>query len=135
MGFDLAKNNLSDKAEVGYEFEVLLPGTEKATGAFITVRGAESKTVKGYQRRKFKEYQARMKVAQRKGKADDDISIEEAEEMTVETAVGRVIGWRGFDENGKELAFTAENATRVLSEHTWIREQVMEASNDITNFQ
>ena len=132
MGFDLAQNNLADKAEVGYEFEVTLPDGS-GTGAFIKVRGAESKQVKAYQRKKFAEYQQKMKIATRKGK-EDEITIEEAEEMAVETAVGRVISWRNIDENGQPLPFSKENATRILGEHAWIREQVMEASNEITNF-
>ncbi len=53
MSLDLAKTNLADAADAGYEFEVKLPGTGDPTGAFITVRGEMSKTVKAYARQKF----------------------------------------------------------------------------------
>lgn len=135
MAFDLVKNNLSTIAEAGYEFEITLPGSGEGTGAFVTVRGSESKTVKAYQRKKFAEYQMRQKTARKRGRDEDDLSLEEAEELAVEAAVGRIISWKGFEESGKEVLFSQENATRILTEHSWIREQVMEASNDLLNFQ
>lgn len=135
MAFDLVKNNLSTIAEAGYEFEITLPGSGEGTGAFVTVRGSESKTVKAYQRKKFAEYQMRQKTARKRGRDEDDLSLEEAEELAVEAAVGRIIQWKGLEESGKEVLFSPENATRILTEHSWIREQVMEASNDLLNFQ
>ena len=135
MAFDLVKNNLSTIAEAGYEFEITLPGSGQGTGAFVTVRGSESKTVKAYQRKKFAEYQMRQKTARKRGRDEDDLSLEEAEELAVEAAVGRIIQWKGLEESGKEVLFSQENATRILTEHSWIREQVMEASNDLLNFQ
>lgn len=135
MALDLTKNDLSAKAEIGYEFELKLPDSEEDSGAFVTVRGAESKSVKAYQRLKFKEYQARNNAAKKRNKDVDDFSIDEAEELAVEAAVGRIKDWTGISESGKDVPFTKENATRILTEHSWIREQIMEASNDLINFQ
>lgn len=134
MSLDLAKTNLADAADAGYEFEIKLPGSGEGTGAFVTVRGEMSKTVKAYARQKFREFQLREQQAKRRGKTVDDLTLEEAEEMAVESAVVRVIGWRGITENGKEVAFSKENAERIFTEHSWIREQVMEESNQILNF-
>ena len=134
MSLDLAKTNLADAADAGYEFEIKLPGSGEGTGAFITVRGEMSKTVKAYARQKFREFQLREQQAKRRGKTVDDLTLEEAEEMAVESAVVRVIGWRGITENGKEVAFSKENAERIFTEHSWIREQVMEESIQILNF-
>jgi hypothetical protein len=135
MSFDLAKSNLSVKAEKGYEFELIVPGTYDApTGAFVTVRGAESKAVRDYSRRKFNEFQARQKIDKKRGKDSDDFSLDEAEELAVESAIVRIIGWKGIQEEGKEVVFSKENAERILTEHSWIREVVMEASNELTNF-
>lgn len=135
MGFDLKTNNLADKAEKGYEFELKLPGLDKPTGAFITVRGEKSKTVTSYSRRKFNEYQARNKIARRKGQENDDISLEEAEEIAIEAATIRVISWRGIEEDGKEVPFSDDNAERIFKEHPWIREQVQEEASQLLNFQ
>jgi hypothetical protein len=134
MGFDLAKNNLSDAAEVGYEFEVRLPGTGEPIGAFIKIRGEESKIVKAFGRKKYNEWQVRVQQAKRRGKEPDEYTLEEAEEMAIESAITRVISWRGFDDNGKPFEFSKENAEKMFKEHGWIREQVMEESAQLLNF-
>lgn len=134
MGFDLVKNNLSDKAEVGYEFELLIPEVKEKTGAFITVRGTQSPKVKSYARKKFAEFQQKEQVAKRKGKEVEPINLDEAEDMAIEAALVRTISWRGFEEDGKELPFSEENAKRIFREHSWIREQVLEESDLLANF-
>lgn len=130
---DLAKQNFSESAEVGYEFELKLP-TGESTGAFIKVRGDQSKTVKAFARRKYAELKAKDQAARRRGKEPEEMTLEEAEEMAVEAAVVRVIGWKGITENGEAIAFNAENATRIFKEHPWIREQVSEESALLLNF-
>ena len=134
MALDLAKNNLSVAADIGFEFEVRLPGTNEGTGAFITVRGEESKTVKAFGRNKFKEYQQKQQQAKRRGKDVDEMTLEEAEELSVETAVVRVMSWRGITDGGEEVKFSAETAAKIFKEHSWIREQVMQESSQILNF-
>lgn len=134
MSLDLAKTNLAEAADAGYEFEIKLPGSGEGTGAFITVRGEMSKTVKAYARQKFREFQLREQQAKRRGKQSDELTLEEAEEMAVEAAVIRVISWRGITENGKEVTFSKETAEKIFTEHSWIREQVMEESNQLLNF-
>ncbi len=135
MGFDLVTNNLADKAEAGYEFELTIPGSDTPTGAFIKVRGSQSKIVRAYGRKKFEELRQRAVIAKRKGKDVEDIDLEEAEDMAVERAVVKVISWKGFEEDGKEVPFTKENATRIFKEHSWIRDQVEEEADQLLNFQ
>ena len=133
MSFDLNKNNFADAAEAGYEFELLLP-TQEPTGAFITVRGDQSKTVKAYARKKYAEFKMREQQAKRRGKDVDDMTLEEAEELAIEAAIVRVIGWKGITEGKTEVAFTKENAERIFKEHGWIRDAVMEESSQLLNF-
>ena len=130
MGFDLSKKNLAEIAEAGYEFELRIPGSNEKTGAFVKVRGDQSKIVKAYIRKKFDEVNTRNN-SKRKG---NDITLEEAEEMAVEAAVVRIIDWKGIEEDGKPVPFTKENATRILTEHSWIREQVQEEASEQLNF-
>lgn len=132
-GFDLTKNNFSKIAEQGYEFELTMPHDGSGTGAFITVRGDQSPAVKAHARRQFNEYQARQATLKRRGK-QDEINLEELEEQAVENAVVRIISWKGFLEDGADVPFTKENAVRILTEHSFIREQVMEAAGDLLNF-
>ena len=130
---DLAKKNFAEIAEKGYEFEVKLP-TGENSGAFITVRGSQSKTVKAYNRRMLQEYQQKVALAKRKGRDPEQFDIDEMEKAGVESAIVRVIGWRGITEGGKDVPFTKENADRIFTEHTWIADQVREESDQILNF-
>ena len=67
MAFDIKLNNLSEKAEAGYEFEVKLPdGT--STDFFITVRGNQSPKMKKYSKDLFNKMQMEELRNKRKGK-------------------------------------------------------------------
>lgn len=139
MGLNLSKTNLSEKSEVGYEFELTIPEINEKTGAFVTVRGTQSAKVKAYSRKKFSEMQQRAQVLKRKGKEPEDITLDEAEDMAIEAAIVRIISWRGITEDdgkGKEveIEFNEENARRVLREHSWIREAVLAESDLLSNF-
>lgn len=134
MSFDLSKNNFAEVAEAGFEFELKLPGTGEGTGAFITIRGDQSKTVKAYARKKYAEFKLKEQQAKRRGKEADDMTLDEAEELAIESAIVRVISWKGIAENGKDVPFTQENAERIFKEHPWIREAVTEESSQLLNF-
>lgn len=130
---DLSKNNPAEIAEAGFEFNIVLPdGTE--TDAKIKVRGRNSPVVKTHARKVFKELQMKEQAARRRGKEAEDLSLEEAEELAVRNAVVRIISWSGIAEDGKEIAFSKEEAERILTKYTFIREQVMEESDNILNF-
>ena len=133
MALDLAKTNIAAEAESGYEFELLHPATGEGTGGFVKVRGERSRTVQQHARKIVTEMQKREKIAKGKGK-DVDLSIEELEDLSVDRAVVRIISWRGISENGEDIPFTKENATRILKEHSWIKEAVFENSDDLLNF-
>jgi hypothetical protein len=129
---NLQKTNYADVAEAGYEFELKLPGSGEGTGAFIKVRGDQSKAVRSWSRRKATEFQ--MKSLKGKDK-DKPMSVDEVEDFAIEQAVNRIISWRGFTEDDvNEIPFTPENAERILKENPWIREQVMEEAQELLNF-
>lgn len=130
---DLSKNDPAALAEVGYTFKLELPdGT--VTDAEITVRGANSAKVKNFARKLYQEFKVKEQQAKRRGKEPEDLSLEEAEDLAAETASVRVVGWKGIAEGGKEIAYSNEEAIRVLKAYPFIREQVMEASDNIFNF-
>lgn len=133
MGFDIKQNNLSEKAETGYEFEVKLPdGT--STDFFITVRGTMSPVVKKYSKELFNKQQVKELQLKRKGKTNELIDLDELEETVIETAVVRILTWRGLEEDGDVVPFSKEAAIKLMTEHAWIREQVMDQSDDAANF-
>ena len=133
MGFDLVKHNFSESAAEGFSFELKLP-TGAPTGTKLTVLGEMSPTVKLYSRKKFAEYQQRQATLRRKGKEDEQISLEEAEEIAVENALVRLVGWSDLLEDGKEVKFSKEKARELLTNHSWIRDQVISESQDVLNF-
>ena len=133
MSFDLSKQDFAKAAEAGYEFELMLP-TGAGSGAYLTVIGDMSPTVKTYSRRKFQEYQQKVSIAKRKGKDVEELTLDEAEELAVEAALIRLVNWNGILEDGKEVKFSKEKAQEVLKQHSWIREAIMENSADVTNF-
>jgi hypothetical protein len=131
--FDLQKQDFSKAAEAGYTFELKLP-TGAGSGAKLTILGDMSSTVKAYSRRKFQEYQQKQAIAKRKGKDLDDMDLDEAEQLGVESTLVRLVGWEGITEDGKEVPFSKEKAAEVLTAHSWIRDAIMQESSDVTNF-
>lgn len=133
MALDLAITNLAAEAESGYEFELLHPATGEHLGAWVKVRGEKSKTVQTHARKIVTEMQKREKVAKGKNK-EVELTIEDYEDMAVDRAIVRIIAWRGIQENGQDVPFNRENAERILKDHPWIREAVMEESDNLLNF-
>lgn len=131
--FDIKAHDFSTAAADGFTFNLKLP-TGADAGAKLTILGELSPTIKNYSRKRFAEYQQRQQMAKRKGK-EDDMSLEEAEEMAVENALVRLVGWEGITEDGKEVKFSKEKAREILTAHSWIRDAIISESQDILNFQ
>ena len=133
MALNLSVLNVSEVSESGIEIELVHPATGEGLDAWVRVRGKDSRTVQNHARKVVNDMQKREKIAKGKNK-DADMSIEELEMLAVERAVVRIISWRGIEEDGQPVPFTVENATRILKDNPWIREQVLENSDDLTGF-
>ena len=133
MALNLSVLNVSEVSESGIEIELVHPATGEGLDAWVRVRGKDSRTVQNHARKVVNDMQKREKIAKGKNK-DADLSIEELEMLAVERAVVRIISWRGIEEDGQSVPFTVENATRILKDNPWIREQVLENSDDLTGF-
>jgi hypothetical protein len=130
---DLSKTNIAEDSEAGYWFELVHPATGEGTGGHIKVRGEKSRIVQQHARKVVNEMQKREKIAKGKNK-DLDLSMEELEDMAVERAVVRIIEWKDIGSAGQAIPFTKENAFNILKDNYWIREQVMEESDNLLNF-
>lgn len=130
--FDLSKHDFTKSSEQGFTFELKLPDGSDS-GAKLTVIGDMSPVVKTYSRKKFQEYQQRQAMNRRKNK-EEELSLEEAEELAVESALVRLVGWAGIQDNGKDVEFSKDKAREVLTAHSWIREQIMQEAQDVSNF-
>lgn len=119
--------NLSKQCEDAFEFEYINPAGDK-TGIYISVIGSNAEKV-----RKFSIAEANKvrREAALKGKRKDNefTPIEDDIEYFVRDAANRIVAWRGIDQEC--TTETAEYLCRVNSE---IRRQVVEASNELSNF-
>ena len=134
MAFDIKLNNLSEKAETGYEFEVKLPdGT--STDFFITVRGDLSPVVNKYTKQLATKQMMKEIQDKKRNKGEQPLDFDELETQLTEAAGIRVITWRGLEEGeGNVTEPTPENIKRILTQHTWIREQILEEGGNKANF-
>ena len=129
---DLTLKDPAKVAEAGFEFNVVLPdGTE--TEATVKVRGKNSKKVQAFSRALSQELTIRSESNVRRGKKND-MSIEEAEELACRVAANRVISWKGLGKDGVEIPFSEGVAEDLLKEYPFLREQIMEESDNILNF-
>ena len=133
MAFDIKKTNLAEQAEAGYEFEVKLPDGSP-TDFYITVRGNLSPKVKKFSKDLFNQLQLKELQAKRKGKADQPVDLDEAEETLVKSAVARIVTWKGLEDGGKVVEPTQENFVRIMTELDWVRKQVLDESDNDANF-
>ena len=131
---DLNSLDLSKDAEAGYELTLVHPVSGDDLDGVIRVRGDKSKAIQAFSRKRVNELQRRERMQKGKGK-DTDLSIEELEQMHIESGIARVISWKNIKKDGQELPFTKENATQVFKDYDWIRAQIMEASEELLNFQ
>ena len=133
MAFDIKLNNLSEKAEAGYEFEVKLPDGS-STDFYITVRGNQSPKMKKFSKDLFNKMQMKELQAKRKGKGEQPVDLDEAEATLIESAVVRIVTWKGLEDGGKVVEPTQENIVRIMTELDWVRTQVLEESDNAANF-
>lgn len=132
MALDLGKTNIAKSSSEGFEFEVIIPEVFESTGTYLTVRGSQAPEVRNFLKQKYNQEQA--KALRNKNKKEEVPDLEEAEQFMIDNALVRLIGWRNMLENDVELPFNKENATRILTEHSWIRQLILDESDNLGNF-
>lgn len=130
---DLNSLDLSKDAEAGYELTLVHPVSGDDLDGVIRVRGDKSKAIQAFSRKRVNELQRRERMLKGKGK-DENLSIEELEQMHIESGIARVISWKNIKKDGEEIPFTKENAEMVFKDYPWILEQTLEASAELRNF-
>lgn len=132
---DLNTLDLTEQGDAGYKLQLMHPidTSEELPGMTIRVRGDKSKTVQAFERKRVNEMQKREKLLKGKNKSTD-FTIDELEELAVESAVVRIMGWTGMYEGGEVLDYSPENAAYLMKKYAWMREQVREAAEDLENF-
>lgn len=130
---DISKLDLTTTSEQGYEFEYIPESTGIGEGFFITVLGKHADTVKDWTRKAVNNMRDRERMLAKKGK-DDYRKVEEDEQFAIQSAAIRIIAWRGITEGGKPLEFSKEKAVQICTINPDVRDQVIEASDLMTNF-
>lgn len=125
--------NLGTAADAGYDLVLEHPVTGEELDGVIRIRGDKSKIVQQFARKRITEMQKRERMQKGKGKSED-LTIEELEAMAIESAIVRVISWKNIKLDGEDIPFTKENAEMIFKEYDWIRQQTMEASENLVLF-
>lgn len=134
MGFNYIKQDFSKAAEVPFVFSLKLP-TGEDSGAKLHVIGDQSAAVKQHSKNIYQRFQQKEATAKRKGKEPEAMTLDEADALSVEGALVRLVGWEGIEgEDGKAVKFTKEAAEEFLKNVEWARPQIMEQSADVVNF-
>lgn len=79
-----------------------------------------------------KRLQAPHKIAIRNEKLPDDVWTKISVEVMAKTVL---LDFKGIKEDGKEVPFSVENATRFLTDYKDFRDQVAHYANDLNLFQ
>ena len=125
MTFDLAKLDTAKVAEEGAELRVAHPTTGEDLGITITLIGTDSKT--------FRDISKSRATASLKKKTRE-IDLDQNESDAVELLAKCTKGWTGITENGKEVAFSYDNAVQIYTKYLWLREQIDRFMADRSNF-
>lgn len=133
---DFSKLDTTKHADEGAELELLSPIDDtvlrdEKTGEAVTIKviGTDSKDyTKVYQKIQDRRIQKRFK----KGKTT--ITAAEMQEEAMDMLVACTKGWKHIEIEGKELAFSEDNARMLYTKFPWVREQVDAFVSDRANF-
>ena len=125
MTFDLATLDTSKVAEEGAELLVSHPTTGEDLDIKIVLIGTDSKTF-----RDISKIRATMALK----KKTREIDLDQNEQDSIELLAKCTKGWSGITENGKEVAFSYDNAVQIYTKYLWLREQIDRFMADRSNF-
>ena len=125
MTFDLAKLDTAKVAKEGAELRVAHPTTGEDLGIIITLIGTDSKT--------FRDISKSRATASLKKKTRE-IDLDQNESDAVDLLAKCTKAWSGITENGKEVAFSYDNAVQLYTKYLWLREQIDRFMADRSNF-
>lgn len=129
---DLAKLDLTEHANNGATMEVVHPITNEKlldSNGFpvtVTLLGADSTKMRQEMSDRAKRQLAKKQQSVR--------TIDEAEKLSAELLATITVGWSGFTENGEVIECNRENAIRLYTKYSWLRQQVDAFTTDRANF-
>jgi hypothetical protein len=127
-GISLDDLDITKPSEIGFEFEYISEANNKPTGVFITVLGGNSHKVQEWTRKELNRRRTREAMNAKRGK-DNVVLIEDDEEFGIQSAVVRVVSWRGITQD-----CTPENVRRLCEINPEVLGQIIKNSNELSNF-
>lgn len=129
---DLAKLDLTEHANNGATMDVMHPITGEqlldANGFPVTV------TLLGADSTKMRQEMSDRAKRQLAKKPQSIQTIDEAEKLSAELLATITVGWSGFVENGEAIECNRENAIRLYTKYSWLRQQIDAFTTDRANF-
>lgn len=141
--FDFGALDLAALSDAPFEFEIEHPETGDGLGVFVAVIGAESEGFQQYLRAEGNTLRRKAFEAQRKGRPDEPMTIEDEEETGLRALSACVKGWRtaidGKSEpaifvGGERLEFSPANALVWMRKFRWVRGQLNKATGTLANY-
>lgn len=126
--FSLDDLDITKQCDESFEFEVV-DVNGKPTGVFIQVVGAYATRVVEHSRNALNARRVQADLNEKRGTKQKSRTIEEDAAFGTEMCAIRVIGWRGIKQD-----CTPDNAIRLCTINPPIKEQILKASEDLTNF-
>lgn len=114
-------------------FELVHPTNGENLGVYLSVVSAESDQARRFLNAQLRKGQLR-ELENAKARKPKLRELDEMEAESRAMAISRLSGWENVEWNGKPLAFSEENAEMLLSQCSWIVEQIFEHSNDLGKF-
>jgi hypothetical protein len=132
-GFDLGSIDTIAACNKPFDVEIIHPVTQDKTGVIFRVVGKDSDVYRGKIKAIANENLTRDALMARRGKQDIP-NIDKMEARNIDALVAATVGWENVELDGEVLEFSAANARKVYTRILPVREQVLEAINDLENF-
>ena len=129
--YSIDELSVQKSCEKGFEFEVK-DEKGKGTGIFMTVMGGHAVAIEEFTTKALNERRIAEAMAVKsdpRGKKLKVVPVEDDIEFADALVAMRVMSWRGIKE-----ACTLENVLRVCKTNPPIKEQILEASEELKNF-
>lgn len=135
-GFDLNSIDTVKGSNEGFDVQIYHPGTNEDLGITITILGKDSDEFQKVSRAQSKR---RIQKMSKGGFRNMNTPLEEIEADALDLLASCTKGWKQDNKptitmDGKEVAFSRENAVMLYERFPWIKEQVDTAMGDRANF-
>ena len=129
MAISLSSLNVEKASDTPYTLAIIDEQSGQATGIEIDIIGEHSKTIADLVAKAVNGKREAARIAAKKGKDAPADKVEDDLLFGFELAAKRIVGWKGIEEE-----YTPENALTLVRTNPQIREQIMAASGNVSNF-